>query len=458
MKLIFAPGIGLMHRLSTAQKMPLISALFLLPLAIVLYETRGQLSNTTLWLAGGALVLALYAVVSFYLQADSGWLLLIGVTRRLAEGDLTARINTKMGGHYGTMMRTLEEVNRNLGQIVSSVRGSAHSVALSAGEIAAGNTNLSQRTEQQASTLEETASGMEELSGTVKQNADNCKLASNLAQNAEAVARQGATSVHGVVEGMGKIDQSSKRMADIIGVIEGIAFQTNILALNAAVEAARAGEQGRGFAVVASEVRALAQRSAEAAKEIKALIQQSVEQIGEGGRMAEGAGKVIDEIVVSVQQVNELISEIAVASSEQAAGVGEINKAIVQLEAVTQQNAALVEEASASSLTFQEQATGLHQVNTAVNQMDQMTQQNAAMVEESTAASHSLAQEAEKLTSLVGQFKTGDEVRQAAPSRRAAPAAKPRAAAPRPAARPMSRGNTALAIKAEAAEDSWEEF
>src|SRR5258706_3071129 len=155
---------------------------------------------------------------------------------------------------------------------------------------------------------------------------------------------------------MGKIDQSSKRMADIIGVIEGIAFQTNILALNAAVEAARAGEQGRGFAVVASEVRALAQRSAEAAKEIKALIEQSVEQISDGSKKAEGAGKVIDEIVVSVQQVNQLIGEIAVASSEQSAGVGEVNKAILQLESVTQQNAALVEEAAASSLTFQEQA------------------------------------------------------------------------------------------------------
>src|SRR5258706_12844413 len=161
---------------------------------------------------------------------------------------------------------------------------------------------------------------------------------------------------------MGKIDQSSKRMADIIGVIEGIAFQTNILALNAAVEAARAGEQGRGFAVVASEVRALAQRSAEAAKEIKALIQQSVEQISEGGKKAEGAGKVIDEIVVSVQQANQLIGEIAVASVEQSAGVNEINKALVQLESVTQQNAALVEEASANSLTLQEQADRLRDV------------------------------------------------------------------------------------------------
>ncbi len=228
--------------------------------------------------------------------------------------------------------------------------------------MAAGNSNLSQRTEQQASTLEETASGMEELAGTVEKNAENCKLASNLAQNAETVARNGAKAVHGVVESMGKIDQSSKRMADIIGVIEGIAFQTNILALNAAVEAARAGEQGRGFAVVAGEVRALAQRSAEAAKEIKSLIEQSIGQIREGGKQAAGAGKVIDDIVVSAQQVNEIIGEIAVASSEQSAGVGEINKAIMQLESMTQQNAALVEQASASSLAFQEQADRMRDV------------------------------------------------------------------------------------------------
>jgi len=267
-----------------------------------------------------------------------------------------------MAGQFGLMVDALVDLTRSLGQIVSQVRSSSQAVAHSATEIAAGNSNLSSRTEQQASTLEETASGMEELAGTVKQNADNCKLASELAQSAEQVARQGAQAVHGVVGGMSKIDQSSKRMADIIGVIEGIAFQTNILALNAAVEAARAGEQGRGFAVVASEVRALAQRSGEAAKEIRALIQQSVTQISDGSKQAEGAGKVIDDIVVSVQRVNQLIGEIAVASSEQSAGVGEINKAILQLEGVTQQNAALVEEASAASLTFQEQADRLREL------------------------------------------------------------------------------------------------
>ena len=430
MKWLFAPGIALMRRLSTAQKMPIVSALFILPLAIVLYDVQGQVSSLAAWLAGGALALALYGVVSFYLQADAGWLLLIEAIRRVAAGDLTARVAAKMGGHYGAMMRALDDVHANLGRVVASVRESAHSVALSAGEIASGNSNLSQRTEQQASTLEETASGMEELAGTVQQNAENCKLASSLAQNAEAVARQGAQAVHGVVEGMGKIDQSSKRMADIIGVIEGIAFQTNILALNAAVEAARAGEQGRGFAVVAGEVRALAQRSAEAAKEIKALIQQSVDQIGEGGKQAAGAGKVIDDIVVSVQQVNELIGEIAVASSEQSASVGEINKAILQLESMTQQNAALVEQASASSLTFQEQA--------------------------------------DRMRDVVGGFKLAGapEARAAAPQpaaakpapAAAAPAAAGAKAAPLPRSEPKPLPRRKPAPEPVGAEDEWKEF
>jgi methyl-accepting chemotaxis protein len=334
----------------------------MVPLGILYYETYASLSTEQHVLIGGTLFFACYCMASFYLQANRGWILLIDVIKRVADGDLTAKIGTKLGGHFGMVMRALEDVNRNFGQIVLGVRASAQSVAVSANEIASGNSNLSQRTEQQASTLEETASGMEELSGTVKQNADNCKLASRLAQEAEKVARNGAAAVHGVAEGMGKIDQSSKRMADIIGVIEGIAFQTNILALNAAVEAARAGEQGRGFAVVASEVRALAQRSAEAAKEIKALIEQSVGQIQDGSRQAEGAGKVIDNIVVSVQQVNQLIGEISVASAEQSAGVGEINKAILQLESMTQQNAALVEQAAASSLTFQDQADRMRDV------------------------------------------------------------------------------------------------
>jgi methyl-accepting chemotaxis protein len=427
---IFKPGTALMKALTTRQKMPLVALLFLLPLGILYYQSYPQISPLTNWLVGCTLALALYGMVSFYLQADGGWLALIAIIRRLAEGDLTAQADTKMGGHYGTMVRALQDVNRNLGQIVSSVRASSQAVALSAGEIAAGNSNLSQRTEQQASTLEQTASGMEELSGTVTQNADNCKLASSLAQNAERVAREGAQAVHGVVEGMGKIDKSSKRMADIIGVIEGIAFQTNILALNAAVEAARAGEQGRGFAVVAGEVRALAQRSAEAAKEIKSLIELSVSQISEGGLKAEGAGKVIDEIVTSVQQVNQLIGEIAVASSEQSTGVAEINKAILQLESVTQQNAALVEEASAASMTFQHQA--------------------------------------DHLKGIVSRFRIAEapaaRPASAAP-KAAAPAAKPlpkaAPATPRPAAKPLPKQEPTpkrAPIGPQLDEDEWKEF
>jgi methyl-accepting chemotaxis protein len=232
--------------------------------------------------------------------------------------------------------------------------------------------------------------------------------------------RKSGKVVQDAVVAMGAIEKSAQEISQIIGVIDEIAFQTNLLALNAGVEAARAGDAGKGFAVVASEVRALAQRSAEAAKEIKALIQASTTQVASGVNLVGETGKALTRIAQQVTEITGIVTEIAASA--------------------------------------QEQATGLHQVNTAVNQMDQMTQQNAAMVEESTAASHSLAQEAEKLTSLVGQFKTGQEAASAAPARRSAPAAKPRAAAPRPAARPMSRGNTALAMQAEAADESWEEF
>jgi methyl-accepting chemotaxis protein len=239
------------------------------------------------------------------------------------------------------------------------VRSSADAIDQAAKEIAAGHVNLSQRTEEQASTLEETASGMEQLAGTVQQNAQTCELASGLSRSADEVAQRGAQTVRRVIERMGMIDRSSSKIADIIGVIEGIAFQTNILALNAAVEAARAGEQGRGFAVVASEVRALAQRSAQAAKEIKALIEESAGNVTEGSKLVAQAGDIIGEIVASVQKVAQLVSQIALASREQNSGVQEINKAIVQMESVTQQNAALVEQATASTLAFEEQAASL---------------------------------------------------------------------------------------------------
>jgi methyl-accepting chemotaxis protein-1 (serine sensor receptor) len=368
MRILLRPGILLSVQFRNTARYTISAFLFTLPLAIALWA-RPDLATTQVGIAIGiAYVLAIYYHVCFYAGAQMAWSVLNRLAKRIDQKDLTPVPDVGLDGRmlgqitkgqFGTMLVTLGRVHDGWREVVGQVRLAAQGINTGAAEIVSGNANLSQRTEQQASTLEQTASGMEELAGTVNQNADNCKLASGLAQNAEEVARQGAQAVHGVVQGMGRIDQSSKRMADIIGVIEGIAFQTNILALNAAVEAARAGEQGRGFAVVAGEVRALAQRSADAAKEIKTLIQQSVGQITDGGRQAQAAGKVIDEIVTSVQQVNQLIGEIAVASSEQSAGVGEINKAIVQLESMTQQNAALVEEASASSLTFQEQADRL---------------------------------------------------------------------------------------------------
>jgi len=363
MKALFAPAVAIMLRLPNERKLPLMLVMFYLPLAALYYVTADLIPlELKLWIAAGV-VLGVYVMIAFYLQANAGWGKVLGPFQRLAAGDLTARVDAGgLGGHFGLFLRLLGDIHRSLGDIVSQVRSSSYAVALAAKEIAAGNSHLSQRTEQQAATLEQTASGMEQLASTVDHNAENCRLASEQAQSADRIAQDGAQKVHGVVQAMARIDQSSRRMAEIIGVIEGIAFQTNILALNAAVEAARAGDQGRGFAVVASEVRALAQRSAAAAKEIKALIDESVAQVSDGSRQAEAAGKVIDDIVAGVQRANSLIGEIAVASREQSASVGEINRAIVQLEGVTQQNAALVEEAAAKSLSFQDEADRLTQI------------------------------------------------------------------------------------------------
>jgi methyl-accepting chemotaxis protein len=281
--------------------------------------------------------------------------------KRFGSGDLEQRSVTLALGEASMLLNKLQEMTGGMGRIFVQVHASAQSIDATAKEVASGHVNLSQRTEEQASTLEETAAGTEELAATVKQNAENCNLADGLAKNASEVAKKGAQTVHRAVEKMGLIDRSSKKIVDIIAVIEGIAFQTNILALNAAVEAARAGDQGRGFAVVASEVRALAQRSAQAAKEIKALIEDSVGNVSEGGKLVGEAGQIINEIVVGVQQVTELIAEIAVASKEQSTGVEEINRAIVQMETVTQQNAALVEEATAATLSFEDEAKRLNQ-------------------------------------------------------------------------------------------------
>ena len=286
----------------------------------------------------------------------------VSVARRVADGDLTAQIDASAMDETGQLLLALKDMNASLLRIVGEVRSGTDSIATSSTEIAAGNQDLSSRTEQQAGSLEETASSMEELTSTVKQNADNARQANQLAASAAQVAVKGGAVVTQVVGTMESINASSNKIVDIIAVIDGIAFQTNILALNAAVEAARAGEQGRGFAVVASEVRSLAQRSASAAKEIKTLIGASVEQVNAGSKLVAEAGSTMNDIVSSVQRVSDIISEITAASSEQSAGIDEINRAIGQMDAVTQQNAALVEEAAAAAESMQNQAHRLAEV------------------------------------------------------------------------------------------------
>jgi methyl-accepting chemotaxis protein len=286
----------------------------------------------------------------------------VAIAKTVASGDLSSTIISTSTDETGQLLDSLRVMNGNLLEIVAKVHASTDTIATASSEIAAGNLDLSSRTEQQASTLEETVSSMEELTTTVKQNADNARQANKLAEGASAVANQGGEAVARVIATMNSIDDSSKRIVDIIAVIDGIAFQTNILALNAAVEAARAGEQGRGFAVVASEVRNLAQRSAAAAKEIKSLISDSVQKVSVGSELVTEAGVTIEQIVQSVRQVNDIIAEISTASSEQEQSIGQINQAITEMDTVTQQNAALVEEAAAAAQSLQEQSNGLVEV------------------------------------------------------------------------------------------------
>ena len=286
----------------------------------------------------------------------------IEVARRVASGDLTSHIVvTSTKSSTGRLMQALKEMNDNLVDLVGKVRSGTDQITTASGEIASGNSDLSQRTEEQASSLEETASSMEELTSTVKQNADNARQANQLAAGASEVAMKGGAVVGQVVHTMKSINESSHKIVDIISVIDGIAFQTNILALNAAVEAARAGEQGRGFAVVATEVRTLAQRSAAAAKEIKELIGDSVAKVEDGTRLVDEAGATMDEIVNAVKRVTDIMSEISAASQEQSSGIEQVNQAVTQMDEVTQQNAALVEEAAAAAESMQEQAQALIQ-------------------------------------------------------------------------------------------------
>jgi methyl-accepting chemotaxis protein len=342
------------------------------------------------------------------------------VAGRIAGGDLGTDVHLRTGDET-SLLFAMKSMRDRLARIVSEVRQGTDAIASASGEIASGNLDLSSRTEEQASSLEETASSMEELTSTVKQNADNARQANVLAQTASTVAGQGGDVVAQVVQTMGSINDSSKKIVDIITVIDGIAFQTNILALNAAVEAARAGEQGRGFAVVAGEVRTLAQRSAAAAKEIKALIGDSVDKVETGTKLVDQAGSTMNEVVASIQRVTDIMAEISAAS--------------------------------------QEQTSGIEQINQAISQMDDVTQQNAGLVEEAAAASEALQSQAAKLAELVSVFRLDDRAPAAAP---AAPVRAAKAvtalAAPKPA--PVAKPAQARApAKAKAgAADEWEEF
>jgi methyl-accepting chemotaxis protein len=335
--------------------------------------TKSEAENAESVLGSGRIFLSVLGLIAVAIGAVFAWVItrsivvpiraLLHASQKMATGDLAIKINIPIyRDELGEFRTAFRELRDNWAQIVSRVRQGADAVATASGEISSGNQDLSSRTEQQAGSLEETASSMEELTSTVKQNTDNARQANQLAATATDVAVKGGNVVAQVVETMDAINMSSKKIVDIISVIDGIAFQTNILALNAAVEAARAGEQGRGFAVVAAEVRTLAQRSAAAAKEIKELIDDSVTKVDTGSKLVNEAGTTMDEIVASIKRVSDIMSEIRAASEEQSSGIEQVNQAISQMDTVTQQNASLVEEAAAAAESLQDQAKNLVQL------------------------------------------------------------------------------------------------
>ena len=320
-----------------------------------------ETTRAGLILGGGTLMIVLAALIGWVISRSITVPLreAVAVAQRVAAGDLTSVVHASGRNETGMLLNALKDMNESLQKIVMNVRTTTDELGSASQQIVSGNSDLSRRTEAQAASLEETASSMEEVASTVQQNTESAVRANELAASASAVASKGGQVVGEVVKTMSSINQASMRVVDIIGVIDGIAFQTNILALNAAVEAARAGDQGRGFAVVATEVRGLAQRSAAAAKEIKALISDSAHKVQDGTKLVSEAGKTMEEIVVSVSKVTEIISEIAAASREQSSGIEQVNQAIVQMDQVTQQNAALVEEVAAAAESMDHQAQNL---------------------------------------------------------------------------------------------------
>jgi len=363
------------------------------------------------------------------------------LARSIADADLSTTIHVRPGDTT-SVVAAMARMQASLSSVVSTVRGNAESVATASSQIAQGNTDLSQRTEEQASALQQTAATMDELGSTVRNNADNAKQANQLALGASGVAAKGGAVVGQVVDTMKGINDSSKKIADIIGVIDGIAFQTNILALNAAVEAARAGEQGRGFAVVAGEVRTLAQRSAEAAKEIKGLIQSSVEQVDQGTALVDQAGHTMQEIVGAIKRVTDIVGEISAASAEQSAGVSQVGQAVSQMDQVTQQNAALVEESAAAAESLKQQAQQLVQTVAVfkVGQGDARTNLPAPVA-------------APLRTAAITRFKPA-----AAATPKASPAPARVATAAAPSAAPSAAPVSAPITTAKTGTDDWETF
>ncbi len=443
----------MLNRLSSRQRL-------VLAIGLIVVGQGATVAGPALGLGGSAaaaigITVSLLAVLTLIVNASLvlGFLKAFGQhVQRMAQGDLSQDLDTReTSPDAAALLNALQALQASLRQTLGSVRGGADGVSLAAQEIAQGNADLSVRTEQTASNLQHAASSMARLTQTVNQTADSARTANQLASSASEVAARGGSVVAQVVSTMDEINHSSKKIADIIGTIDGIAFQTNILALNAAVEAARAGEQGRGFAVVASEVRSLAQRSAEAAREIKSLIGASVERVESGSRLVQDAGNTMGEIVASVQRVTDVIGEISAAAAEQSSGIGQVNTAVTQLDAMTQQNAALVEESAAAAESLKDQSRQL--AGALVN----------FRIGSGEAAASPKAVAAKVVTQAASRARSAPLAAKAEKKAEAQPAAKPAVkAAPKaaaaPAPKPVEAKGPAAAPASGAGDNDWETF